>query len=223
MGPEGYVTLWEDFLTDNVTNFVETVAGSGAQDIHGAHGGWWGQVVGANDSDSAAIAGEVVWEVDEGQELTFETRVQIDDVSVASTFVGMSDANNDSVVIEDEDGTLNTVATDAFGVLLEGEQDETFQAMGVQNDSDNTQDALTGAVDAADAVTRVIRMVATTADSGTVRYYIGTANEYGGGTHVATKTSWYRSGILYTPILSLDARGTACNADYDYIYVSAPR
>ena len=223
MGPEGYVTLWEDFLTDNVTNFVETVASSGAQDIHGAHGGWWGQVVGANDNDAAAIAGEVVWEVDEGQALTFETRLQIDDVSEASVFVGMSDANNYAVVIENEDDALVATATDCFGVLLEGEQDLTFTAVGVQNGGTAEEDALTGAVDAADGITRVIRMVATTADSGTVRYYIGTANEYGGGTHVATKTSWYRSGILYTPILSLDARGTAVNSDYDYIYVSAPR
>ena len=139
-------------------------------------------------------------------------------MSVSSIFVGMSDANTESgaVVIEDEDGTLNTAPTDAIGFLLEGEQDETWQAVGVQNGTDNTQTALTGGADAADATVQTLRMELSPENSGTVRYYID-------GELVSTLTSQFRSSIVMAPVAASDARNSAYTVDYDYIYVTAPR
>jgi hypothetical protein len=216
--PFGFVTLWEDFTRDNVTNLVETAASSATQDVISRHGGWWRQVLAGDDADALCLAGENAWEVDEGAPLVFETRLQTSVAASTSIFVGMSDANSDSVVIEDEDGTINTVATDAFGFLLEGEQDATWQRMGVQNDSDNTQAAFTGTTDAANSTTQTLRMEAYASSSGTVLYFID-GKLCGSG----SPTSWFRSSIVYTFVLSSDDRGTAYNADYDYVFVEAPR
>lgn len=228
--PSGSVTLWEDFLRDNVTNLTETVGSAAVQDVISRHGGWWRQSMDGNDADDALTAAEVAWEVDEGQPLTFETRVQLDIVTGASVFQGMSDANTEGSGASPyaaESGTHAAVATDAFGFLLDesasGTMDLTWQAVGVQNTTRNTEDPLTDAADLAAGVIQVLRMVATTADDGTVRYYIGTANEYGGGKLVETKTSWFRSEIVYCPILATEDRAVDCDLDTDYIYVSAPR
>jgi len=214
--PMGNVYIWDDFTKDNVTPSVETVASSATQDVISRHGGWWQQVMAGDDADAACLAGELAWEVDEGFPLIFETRSRVTVAASASVFVGMSDANTDSVVIEDEGGTLNTVATDAYGFLLEGEQDVTWQAMGVQNDTDNTQLALTSATDAANNTTQTLRMEANPNTSGTVLYFID-------GALVSTRTSWFRSSIVNTWVLSCDDRNTAYNSEYDYVYVSAPR
>lgn len=213
--PRGIVTLFEDFLTDNVTNFNENTSG-GSQDITNKHGGWWRLTTSTGEGDYASIAGEVAWEVDEGHPLIMEVRLKIDDVSVASCFVGMSDAVDDGVVIEDEDGTLESTATDAFGFLLEGEQDETWQAVAVDTDVDETQVALTKAADAADGVMQTLRLEANPNDSGTVKYFVD-------GELVSTQTGWFDSAIVFCPIISLDGRASAVNMDVDYIYVCAPR
>jgi hypothetical protein len=214
--PFGSVELWEDFTRDNVTDLVETAASSATSDVISRHGGWWRQVMAGDDGDAACLAGELAWEVDEGAPLIFETRHRNSAVASSSIFCGMSDANGDSVVIEDEDGTLNTVATDAFGFLLEGEQDATWQRMGVQSDTDNTQSAMTDATDAANDTSQSLRMEAYAHTSGTVYYFVD-------GEQVARATSWFGSGVVYTFVLSCDDRGTAYNADWDYVYVSAPR
>lgn len=234
--PGAFVTLWEDFLLDNVSetgalsNWLETAAGGASQDIANVHGGVWRQTIGGDDGDDCLLAGEVVWEVDEGQPLVYETRIKMSAITGIGIYTGMSDANTEASgvnPIEDEGGTLATAATDAFGFMLDessaGTQDTTWQAVGVQNDTDNAQVSLTkGAAVAADTY-QVLRLEASTADSGTVRYYIGTADEMGGGTLVSTQTSWFRSGILYCPIFGADDRAVATNVDTDYVFVQAPR
>lgn len=214
--PIGKVTLFEDFVRDNVTNLNEAAASSSPQDILNKHGGWWRMIPAGDDADANSISGELAWEADEGSPIIFETRMESSNVSVTSSFVGFSDSVGDSVVIEDEDGTLNTVATDAFGFLLEGEQDATWQRMGVDSDADKVQLALTSGVDAANAVTQTLRLEATPQDSGTVRYFID-------GELVSTATSWFDSSLVFCPILSCDDRNTVYNLDFDYLYVSAPR
>jgi len=219
--PRGFVETWEDFEKDNVTNFTETVASSATQDVSSKHGGWWVQTLAGDDADALLLAGERCYEVDEGHPLIFETRLYVTDADKASVFVGFTDDNAESVavVIEDEDGTLNTVATDAFGFMLEGEQDATWQVMGVQTDVDNTQAALTSAADAGDSVIQTLRLEANPNSSGTVYHFIDgklcTTN--------GTKTSWFGSGIVFCVALSSDDRATAYTACYDYIYACAPR
>lgn len=234
--PGAFVTLWEDFLLDNVSetgalsNWLETSAGGGSQDIANVHGGVWRMTIGGDDGDDVLLAGEVVWEVDEGQPLEFETRVKMNAITGIGIYAGMSDANTEASgvnPIADEGGTLTTNATDAVGFMLDesaaGTQETTWQAVGVQNDTDNTQDALDDGADVVADTWQVLRMELTRASSGTARYYIGKADEYGGGKLVATKTSWYRSSIAMCPIIGADDRAVATNVDWDYIFVQAPR
>lgn len=221
--PRGKVELFEDFLLDNGDNasgyggMTETVVDQGAQDITNKHGGWWRQTTIA-DTDAALIAGERCWEVDEGHPLIFETRLVVDDASSAVISVGMHDnvAASGAILWEDEAGTLESTPTDGFGFMLEGGQDETWQAVAVDSDVDETQVALTKGADCADAVVQTLRMEANPNDSGTVKYFID-------GELVSTQTGWFDSGIVFCPGLSCDYRTGAINVDYDYLYVMAPR
>ena len=214
----GELTLWEDFLRDNVTSLNETVASSATQDITGKHGGWWRQVMAGDDGDAALIAGEQAFEADEGFPLVFEAGVRSSTDSTTSAFLGLTDnpVESGAVVIEDEDGTLNTVATDAVGFLIEGQQDLTWQAVGVQGDADNAVVALTLGDDFAADTTQYLRMELNPNDSGTVLFFID-------GELVSTQTSFFSSEIVYCPAISSDDRGTAFNFDIDFIYCSAPR
>ena len=216
--PIGKLVLFEDFLKD-VSVYVETNVSGATQDIVNRHGGWWQQVMAGDGADATGLAAEVAWEVDESDGLIFEVRLQITDVSVSSVFVGMASANNLSVVIEDEAGSLNTVAVDAFGFLLEGPQDETWSATGVQNNVDNDTNpvAFTSGDDAADTTTQTLRMEAFVRDSGTVRFFLD------GAQVLADQTAFLRTGVVFTPVLSCDDRSTAYNTEYDYFYVSAGR
>ena len=216
--PREKVELWEDFTRDNVTPLRETVLDSATQDISTSkHGGWWTQTLAGDDADCCILAGELAWEVDEGHPVIFETRLFVTDADKASVFVGLTDANTESaMIIEDEGGTLLTTPDDAFGFMLEGEQDTTWQVMGVQNTVDNTQAVVVGADDAADSTIQTLRFEANPNDSGTVYHFIN-------GLLVSTKTSWFRSSIVYCPALASDDRATAYTADYDYLYVCAPR
>jgi len=216
--PRGTLEVFEDFGGDNSAVLTETQGNNGSQDCGSKHGGWWVQTMTADEDSAALIATELAFEIDEGHPFIGEVRLYSSDVSVSSIFVGCTDDNAESgaVVIEDEDGTLNTVAKDAFGFLLEGEQDETWQIVGVQNDIDNTQEVLTKATDAADDVIQTLRIEANPNDSGTVKFFVD-------GKPVATKTGWFRSGIVYCFGVSCDGRAGVYTTNIDYIYASAPR
>lgn len=230
--PGTWLTLWEDFTKDNVTNLRETVGSSATQDVITTHGGWWRQENDGGDADDCFLAAEVSWEVDEGFPLTFETRHQMSSISsgAAGIFAGMSDANTESSGIlpyDTEGGSTTTTAADCFGFLADesgaGTFDATWSAVGTKNTSGNTEDELDTAPDIVASTPQVLRMIATPDGSGTVRYYIGTSNQYGGGQLVATKTSWFRSGIVFCPVLGSMDRAVNQDTDWDYIYVTAPR
>ena len=221
--PRGDVTFWEEFLNDQDTArpFTETVSAGGAQTFLGKHGGWWRHTVTGDDGDEIMMAAEPMFEVDEGFALIFETRLQTSVSASSSIFVGMTDANTESngILIEDEDGTMFTAPDDAFGFLLEGEQDETWTVVGVQNTADNNSGApiaVTGSTDAANSVIQTLRMEASPNDSGTVEYFID-------GALVSTRTSWFRSSILFGAAASSSDRNTAYLTDFDYFFVNAPR
>lgn len=228
--PSGQVTLWEDFLVDNVTKFTETVGSSAVQDVISEHGGWWRQTLDGGDADDLLIVGELAWEVDEGQPLTFETRHKSSVITSQGLWAGMTDATTEGSginPIHDEGGTLVTTASDAVGFLLDestaGTQDTTWQAVGVQGDTDNSQVSLTSGAAIVAATPQVLRMILTAANSGTARFYIGTSTQYGGGSLVSTQTSFFRSSVVLAPSLGADDRATATTVDWDYVYVTAPR
>lgn len=218
--PRGMLELWEDFLRDNTgLDLIETAVDSGVQDILDKHGGWWRQTLPAGDADALSIAGERAWEVDEGHPLIFETRLVVSVVTDFCVCVGFGDdVDSDSlaILIQDEAGSITSNAADGFAFMVEGDQDATWQAVGVDTDVDNTQVALTNGADVAAATVQTLRLEANPNDSGTVKYFID-------GELVSTQTSWFDSSIIYCPILSSDDRGTAATVDYDYLYVSAPR
>jgi len=156
--PRGMLELWEDFLTDNVTDLVETAVDSGVQDILDKHGGWWRQTLPAGEADALSIAGERAWEVDEGHPLIFETRLVVSAVTDFCVCVGFGDdVDSDSlaILIQDEAGSLTSNAADGFAFMVEGDQDATWQAVGVDTDVDNTQVALTNGADVAAAMFRL--------------------------------------------------------------------
>ena len=213
--------FWEDFVRDNVSDLNETVVSGASQDLTNKHGGWWRQVMGGNDSDAALLAGERMFEADEGFPLVFEVGVRSSVGLTTACFLGLTDDPVESiaVIIENEDGVLNSVAADAVGFLLDAEASSTgltWQAAGVQNDVDNSLVALTEAADFAANVTQYLRMELNPNDSGTVLFHID-------GDLVATQTSYFRSSVLFCPAFNSDDRGTAFNLDVDFLYCSAPR
>ena len=215
------VEFWEDFTRNNVTDLNETVVNTGAQDLTNKHGGWWRQVIGGNDADAVLLAGERMFEADEGFEINFEVAVRSSVGLTTACFLGLTDDPVESiaVIIENEDGTLNSVASDAVGFLLDAEAASTgltWQAAGVQNDVDNSLVALTEAADFAADTTQYLRMELNPNDSGTVLFHID-------GDLVATQTSYFRSGVLFCPAFNSDDRGTTFNLDVDFMYCSAPR
>jgi len=214
--PRGIITLFEDFQRDNVTSLQETVSGASMAPVSG-HGGLYRVTGSTGEGDYTVLAGQLAWEVDEGHPLIMEVRLRTNLVANVSIFVGFSDAVADTgPAIEDEDGTLAANADDAFGFLLEGEQDATWQAVAVDTTVLDTQEALTKGADAANSTWQTLRLEANPNDSGTVKYFID-------GELVATKTSWFDSSIVYCPVVSTDGRATAVLTDIDYIFVEAPR
>ena len=214
--PKGMITLFEDFQRDNVTSLTETVSGASMAPVSG-HGGLYRVTGSTGEGDYSVLAGQLAWEVDEGHPLIMEVRIRANLVANASIFVGFTDAVADTgPPIEDEDGTLGANATDAFGFLLEGEQDVTWQAVAIDTDTHKTQEALTKGADAVNSTWQTLRIEANPNDSGTMHYFID-------GALVATKTSWFDSSIVYCPVVTTDGRATAVLTDIDYIFVQAPR
>ncbi len=214
----GMIEFWEDFVRDNVTDLNETVADAATQDLLNKHGGWWRMVLAGDDADAVLLAGERMFEVDEGHPLIFEAGVRSSTGNTTTAFLGFTDnpVESGAVIIEYENGAINSFATDAVGFLIEGEADLTWQAAGVQGDQDNSLVALTEGADFAADTTQYLRMELTPDDSGTVLFHID-------GALVSEQTSFFSSEVLYCPAISTDDRASAFNFDIDFIYASAPR
>ena len=136
--------------------------------------------------------------------------LSVSDVSEASFFFGLTDANDDAVIIEDENGTLNTVATDAVGFLFEGEQDQTLQRIAVINGSDGVQAALSESDDLEDDVKFELRLVAW--KSGLAEFFIN-------GRRVAAVKDYFDPSEEYGIGIGFDGRATAYTATLDKFIV----
>ena len=186
----------------------------------GINGGASRLALGGDDADTGQFHGPLAFEADESNTMSMKTRFRVTDVSVSSIYVGWTDQNSASEVpIEDEDGTLATNATDAMGVLLEGQQDGTWQTVGVQNATDNSQAASTNIADLTDSEWTTVLVAANAADSGTMRVDVdgaqlvtaNTTSTVSSGSNVTT--SFFRSSIVLCPVLSADDRNTAYHLD----------
>lgn len=226
--PLGRFTWMDDFLDDN--GFVNATDASAArwyesattatQDLRAGHGGWWRMTVGTSQTDACSlISMEAMAEVDEGETVVLEGRIRTSDADKSSIFFGFTDARDDEVIIENEDSTINTVATNAFGFLLEGEQDgAAWTVMGVEGDTDKTQAVIpiTRIAAAADSTTYTLRLEASSAGSGTVRAFVN-------GKLGTTLTNYFDSSNQWFVGIGADGRGTAYNVDIDYIKLTGPR
>jgi len=186
----------------------------------GVNGGAARLALAAADDDAGQFYGPLAFEPDESITCGMQVRFRVTDVSVSSVYVGWTDQNaGNEVAIEDEDGTLATNATDAMGILLEGEQDGTWQTVGVQGDSDNAQTASSNISDLTDSEWTSVRVDVNAADSGTMWVSVdgvpletsNTTSTVASGANVTT--SFLRSSIVFAPTIGADARNSAYNLD----------
>ena len=196
---------------------VRVTTNTGGSAAHNATSGGCLRLSLTNAATAAVmIGGAVIFQPDEGSPICLEARLRTSDASKSSIFCGLSDANTETnaVIIEDEDGTLNTVPTDAVGFLLEGEQDETWQAVGVKNNADHPQIALTEAADAEDDEFVTLRLEVN--KDGDCYFYIN-------GKRVYNQDAMLDATEKYAFVLGADGRETAYDVDLDMYDVRAPR
>lgn len=214
---QGRISWREDFTspfdaTDTIVGRCNFLVTGGTVSTAGVNGGGAALVTSTGEGDYALMYGPLAFEPDECTVAMMQARLSSNPIASVSSFIGFTDSIADTVIIEDEDGTLNTVATDAFGVLLEGEQDETYQTVGVQNDVDNSQVVIGAGTDdltvddQTDGNYHTIKIEGTAANNGTMRVYLSDVN--GNLQLVATRTSYLRSSIVFAPVVSLDGRAT---------------
>lgn len=212
---QGRMSWREDFTspfdtTDTIVGRCNFLVTGGTVDSAGVNGGGADLATSSGAGDYALMYGPLNFEPDECTVAMMQARLSISDVSVTSMFAGFTDAITDTVIIEDEGGTLNTVPTDAFGILLEGPQDETYQTVGVQGDADNAQVFIgdgtndTLVADQTDSNFHTIKIEGVPADNGTMRVYLSDVND--NLQLVATRTSFLDSSIVYAPVVSVDGR-----------------
>lgn len=181
----------------------------------GINGGAVRIPLGGDGGDTGQVYGPLAFEPDESVICAMQVRFRVTDVSVSSIFVGWTDQVAASeVAIEDEDGTLETNATDACGVLLEPEQDGTWQTVGVQNGSDNSQAAATNIPDLADSEWTTVRVEITAENSGSMKVIIdGVVMQTANTSTTHFETSFLRSSVVYAPTIGADDRDNSYNLD----------
>ena len=172
-------------------------------------GGAFALVGTAAESDIMEILGPLVFEVDAGLPITVEAEIQVqtDASTAAAVFFGFTDRRDktEEPAIEDEDGTLESDATDALGIMLEAEQDATWQAVSVANGTDGAQTPLT---DAADYVVGTWQKLQVSI----VRNIDGVAQAefYIDGKKLShTRTAAVTSSVRLAPVITLDERNAA--------------
>ena len=173
-------------------------------------------VAGTNEGGAVQLVGPRAFEVDVGVPLEFEIDVNpsVDGSDLAAIFMGWTDANVAvEIPIEDEDGTLETAATDAVGLMLEREQDATWQSTSVINGVDGAQTPLTAASDLVVGTWQRLRVVIGV--SATADFYIGDYDGnnnflgWSGGGSLETRSAAITSSVRLCPIISIDGRAAA--------------
>lgn len=182
----------------------------------GINGGASRLTLGGDDADTGQFHGPLAFEPDESILCGMQTRFRSSVVATASLYVGWTDQNSASEVpIHDENNSLVTNATDAMGILLEGENDGTWRTIGVQGGTDNSEGPSTNIDDLVLATFTTVRVDVNPADSGTMRVIVDgvdlktavTENTRQSGNNVTT--SFFDSSIVYAPVVSADDRANS--------------
>ena len=215
---QGIIMVREEFLRHYEANtnlpVNINVATGGTAAVVVEHGGALRLTLTAAETAGASAIGKVNLEPSKVTCVVVRARLRISDVSKASVFFGLTDADNDTVIIEDEDGTLNTVATDAVGFLLEGEQEGAFQAIAVKNNSDSAQVLLDSVLDPVDG--EAVELSLEAWKDGRARFIIN-------GQVVADLKDFYDPTEQYAIALGADGRGTAHTVDYEWYEIGTER
>lgn len=210
--PISRIRYCDDFTQAQSDNnpWHETNAAGGSQSVHDEHGGWKRHALTAAQTAACLTATGQVIRPDMGAPVTLEIYIRTSDADKSSIFFGLTDDKDEAnaVIIEDEDGNLNTVPTDAAGFLLEGEQDLTWQAVGVKGGNDLPQVLLSEMDDAADGVVQVLGLQVWT--DGTVLFFDNRRQ-------VLKVDKMLDPTKTYAVAWSSDGRGTAHNVDADYV------
>ena len=214
------VKEFEDFLgldlqTAANIKWTQNTETGGAFTVVAAESGWLQLAMTNAQTAGGSMAGSVQFRPDRnGGPMQFLARVRVSVANKASVFVGFTDSNADSVIIEDEDGTLNTVASNAVGVLLEGEQSLKWQGVSVKNNADGAQIPIGNQADVQNNEWHEVGV--TVNRDGSVYFMVNGQNSpvYDGVLDVDTEYCWAVGG---------DGRGTAYNLQIDYYCVEVFR
>lgn len=172
-------------------------------------GGGFDLDVGAGEDGICEIVGPLIYEVDDGLPISVscDVMVETDASAKAAVFVGLTDRNDatEEIPVEDEDGTLETDATDTVGMMLEREQDATWQAVSSANGTDGAQTALTDLPDVADDTWAHLEVRIEENEDGAAetRFFLN------GKQASHTRTGAVTSSIRLAPVVTLDARNAA--------------
>ena len=217
---QGYSCEGEDFLgydmqTAANETWEENTNTGGTFTTQTNHNGLLRLAMGSAETAGGSACGSVQYRPDRtGGPLILEARFRTSDVSVASVFVGFTDSNSDTVVIENEDGTLNTVPTDACGVLLEGEESLMWHAISVNGDNDGELEEIPGQEEDADSRWHIARVEVSPE---------GHAIMSIDGKYALRRLNAVSPDVEYTWVFAADGRGTAYNVELDYFEVTMPR
>ena len=207
--------FWEGNLRGGAANdwqpWTETVSGA-TWSVQSLDTGMLRCALSANQTDSGQAAGEVQYRGDRNGLLTARARIRTSVANKSSIFFGLTDSNAETggLVLENEDGTLNTVPANCAGLLLEGEQDEHWLGISVKGSADSDLIEIVGAPTVGN--NQFFAVGLSVNSDGDVIYYVN-------GMHSPIQKAAVNPATQLCWSLSADARGTAYNVEMEIVEV----
>jgi len=215
------VNFIDDFTDDTLDTaaWTATVTNHTIAVDHGTYSGGWCKftLAASHDNESCHLGGAVCWEDD--QYAMFEARILVTDVSACYVYAGFSDEVEETspdTPIDYMGGTLAAAATNAVGILMDGEDtvNGASSIVGVSIDT-SLNTAVDSESDWADGEIHVLRIELD--PDGDATYWLD-GNCFG-RTAVAVT-----SGTKLCPMIACAVRGTAEETVYvDYVWCSQKR
>lgn len=225
--PDKKVRLFDDFLGDVIADQWAVVEGADTTTSDAVVTNALGGTVRLTTGDSATVtyAGNGI-QITQGAfynfkagngGLRFETRIKLDDITLAAFFVGFTDVGTFEAPIESagSGNNITTNATDAVGFMFDTRMtDDNIWLVGVANNVDAT--AVDSGVAPVDAT--YIRLAFEVDASGTATFFIN-------GSAVGKLTGAVTAATALTPTIAATSleSGTSRILDVDYIEVEMDR
>jgi hypothetical protein len=221
----GSVILFDDFLGDLVLDEYITTVDTGGTILPSGVDGQLKLLTDTTDNDTTQLATGLNWEVQNGQ-LIFEARVQIDVITTAGIFLGLSDATTETspnMPFTLATTTFTSTATTAIGFIFDIDATtDNWHYNWVDDDADSSVAIATlnmGVAPVA-ATWETFRIVLTDQGSGNQ----AAAEFYRNGDLVAKHTSTIDRDALLTPYVGVSNRGAAAHIlSLDYLFCAKTR